>query len=262
MAQSNSNGNGNGRMAGKVAIVTGTAVGIGAFYARALAAEGASVMLSDMVDSSAIVKEIQELGGNAASCKADVSDWNAVQNLVDQTMSTFGKLDVLVANAGIYSQLKRASILDLDQADWDKVMAVNARGVFFCAKAAVKEMMKAGSGKIINISSTTVSTGVPMLTHYVASKGAVEGFTRCLARELAGTGISVNAIAPGLTMSENVEVNRKFLGETIAIQHRSRCVQRDQLPQDLVGTMLFLASSDSDFLSGQTITVDGGIVMH
>ncbi len=251
-----------GRMDGKVAVVTGAALGIGAFYARALAAEGASVMLSDMVDSSAVAKQINDAGGRAASCDADVSKWLDVENLVSQTIKEFGRLDVMVSNAGIFSALKRAKILDIDESDWDRVMAVNARGVFFCAKAAVGEMMKTGGGKIINISSTTVATGVPMLTHYVASKGAAEAFTRCLARELTGTGISVNAIAPGLTMSENVEANRSAMIESIAMQQKMRCVQRDQLPQDLVGALLFLASDDSNFVTGQTITVDGGIVMR
>lgn len=251
-----------GKLNGKVAVVTGAAVGIGAYYARALAAEGAQVVVSDIADPAPVVKQIVDAGGVALGIRADVSSWQDVQEMVATAVNGFGRLDIMVANAGLYSQVKRARILDLEQEDWDKVMAVNARGVFFCAKAAVKEMIKTGSGKIVNISSTTVATGVPDLTHYVASKGAVEAFTRCLARELAGTGICVNAIAPGLTMSEKVEANRAVLSTTIAMQLKARCVQRDQLPEDLVGALLFLASSDSDFLSGQTITVDGGIVMR
>ena len=250
------------RLEGRVAVVTGAAQGIGAAYARALAAEGASVCVADILDPAQVVGEIAGAGGAAIGCVADVADPAACRAMVAQTADAFGGLDVMVSNAALFAALTRKPFTDIIEAEWDRVMAVNVKGVFNCACAAAPEMRKKGGGAIINISSNTVMTGVPGMLHYVSSKGAVLAMTRALARELGDDNIRVNAIAPGLTMSEGIEAKREMLAENIRMIAAGRAIKRDQVPDDLIGAVLFLASEDSAFVTGQTLVVDGGLAAH
>ena len=251
-----------GKLDGRVAIVTGGARGIGAAYAKQLASEGAKVVVADMRDPSATVAAIKAAGGAAHGRVTDVSQSKDTQAVVAETVKAFGKLDILVNNAGLFADERHGSFLDLTNADWDKVYGVNVRGPFLMVKAAVPEMAKRKYGKIVNITSSTHHNGVADFLHYVSSKGAVDAFTRALAREVGDDGIRVNAIAPGLTMSEAIERDRATFAPNIAFNMKNRALKRDELPDDLVGTCLFLCAPDSDFMTGQTIVVDGGSVMH
>ncbi len=248
------------RLADKVVIVTGAAQGIGAAYALALAAAGASICASDILDPAPTVERIIASGGKAVGVKADVSDAASVAALVRTTIDTFGHLDVLVNNAAIFASLERTRLEDITSSDWDRLMAVNVRGSFECVKAVLPTMRERGSGKIINIASTTVFTGQPGLLHYVTSKGAILAMTRALAKELGDDNITVNCIAPGLTMSEGVRKSYGPARTQPAVA--SRALKREQLPEDLIGTLLFLASSESDFMTGQVLVVDGGGALH
>jgi NAD(P)-dependent dehydrogenase (short-subunit alcohol dehydrogenase family) len=246
----------------KIAIVTGAARGIGAELAQALAAAGAKVAVADVLDGSAVAARIAETGGEAMYCRADVTSPQSVAALVADTIARFGTVDVLVNNAGIFADLAKKPFTAIDGAEWDRVMAVNVRGPFECAKAVAPVMIAKRRGKIVNVASGTVFKGFAGALHYVSSKGAVVAMTRCLARELGSHNICVNAIAPGLTMSEAVVDNPEWGGAAGDATVASRALKRAQKPADIVGTLLYLASDASDFVTGQTIVVDGGSVMH
>lgn len=251
-----------GRLKDKTAIVTGAAQGIGATYAKALAQEGAKIIVTDILDPAHTVAEIKAAGGRALGLVADVTSAQSVEKLMKTAVAEFGSVDILVNNAALFGKLPMKPFDQISSDEWDAVMSVNIRGVFECCKAAVPHMRAQGHGKIINISSGTVFKGTPMLLHYVTSKGAMVAFTRALAREVGGSGICVNCIAPGLTMSDNVRENSSWQAPIVQKINETRAIQRDQDPEDLTGTLLYLCSRDSDFVTGQTIVVDGGSVMH
>lgn len=251
-----------GRVDDRVIIVTGAAQGLGATYARALAAEGAKLCVSDIVSSQSVVEEIKAAGGEAVDIQADVSDEAATENLVAKTMEAFGRIDVLVNNAAIFTAVERKSFHEIPVEEWDKMHAVNVRGTWLCCKAVFPHMRDQGYGKIINISTSRVFQGVPFFLHYDSTKGAIIGITRSLSKELGEHNICVNAIAPGSTLSENVKKRTNWIGSGKAAQLANRSIKREQFPEDLVGSVIFLASGESDFMTGQTLLIDGGISAH
>jgi NAD(P)-dependent dehydrogenase (short-subunit alcohol dehydrogenase family) len=251
-----------GRLTGKVALITGAAQGIGATYAQALAREGAAVCVSDVTSAQSVADRIGSDGGKAIHTHADVTQPQSIKAMIDQTIDAFGSIDILVNNAALFGNLALKPFDQIESSEWDDVMSVNVRGVFECCKAVVPHMRRKGYGKIINVASGTVFKGTPMLLHYVTSKGAVVAFTRSLARELGNDGIRVNCIAPGLTMSDNVRANAAWAQDIVSANVASRAIKRESIPDDLIGTIVFLCAPESDFLTGQTIVVDGGSVMH
>lgn len=246
------------RLRGLVAIVTGGARHIGAAYARKLAEEGAAVVIADILDGDPVADEIRAAGGKALALKIDVSDEAATGRMAVETVKAFGRIDILVNNAAIFINIQRHPFYEITAEEWDRVSAVNIKGPFLCAKAVFPQMKEQKNGKIINISSSTAYWGTPNFLHYVASKAALIGMTRSLAREVGEFGICVNAIAPGLVEHEGQNAP-KALTE---LQLKERSIKRLQNPNDLMGTLVFLCSSDSDFMTGQTIVVDGGSVFH
>jgi NAD(P)-dependent dehydrogenase (short-subunit alcohol dehydrogenase family) len=249
------------RLDKRVALLTGGAKGIGRHYAKKLAAEGARLMIADIADGKDLAEEIaREHGANSvASAVADVSDEGAVKKLVGDTIDRFGKIDILVNNAALFAPLQEQKVLDIDVALWDRVMAINIRGVFLMTKHVAPHMIAQKYGKIINISSGTVARGIPNFSHYVTSKGAVTAFTRSISRELGEYNICVNSLAPGFTLSDSViNENPGHLEHSKAPSLIRRAIKRDEYPEDLLGALVFLASADSDFITGQTLAVDGG----
>jgi NAD(P)-dependent dehydrogenase (short-subunit alcohol dehydrogenase family) len=251
-----------GRLSGRTAIVTGGAKGIGVHYADALAAEGAQVMIGDIIDDAAIAKDICSRHGQGAvdSAVVDVSNEGAVKGFVAKTIQRFGKIDILINNAAVFAHLPSQGVEDIDVADWDKVMAVNIRGPFLMAKHVVPHMKKAGYGKIINIGSGTAHKGLADFSHYVASKGAMTAFSRALSRELGGHKICVNTLAPGFTISDSVLDNIEHHERWRQVIVAGRAMKREMLPEDLRGAIVFLSSAESDFVTGQTISVCGGSI--
>ncbi|MGD0237926.1 MAG: 3-oxoacyl-ACP reductase family protein [Syntrophorhabdales bacterium] len=246
----------------RVAIVTGAAQGLGRAYAIRLADEGARIVIADIGDGSGVRDEIAKKGGQAIMTHTDVSDEESVRAMARETIERFGRIDILVNNAGLFTTVAKKPFYDISVEEWDRVMSVNVKGTFLCSKAVYPQMKKQGKGKIINISSATFFMGAPNFGHYVASKGAVVGLTRAFAREVGDSGICVNAIAPGLTVSEIIRGNAKYPEEYLKLVASGRSIKRDETPDDLTGAVVFLASDDSDFLTGQTIVVDGGLIMY
>ncbi|MCL5264791.1 MAG: 3-oxoacyl-ACP reductase FabG [Chloroflexi bacterium] len=248
---------------GKVAIVTGSAQGIGKAYAKRLAAEGARVVVADIAFAQAAetAAEIRASGGEAMAVNVDVTDEASTTAMARDTVDRYGALDILVNNAALFVAIfPKKPFTEITVEEWDRVMAVNVRGVFLCCKAVFPHMKAQGRGKIINISSSTFWHGSSDFLQYVTSKGAVVGLTRQLAREVGDYGIHVNCVTPGLTASEGAE--RVYPSELLDKAASGRCFKRWERPQDLVGTIVFLASDLSDFITGQTINVDGGYAFH
>ena len=247
-----------GRLEGKTAVITGAAQGIGALMAKAMAEAGAQVLVTDVQDTGKAVEAITAAGGTAQGLKVDVTNNDDLGAMVE-TANAMGGLDIMVNNASIFATLTPKPFFEIDEDEFDLIMRVNARGVHQVMRAIVATMSKACGGKVINIASGTFYYGPSGLSHYTASKGAVIALTRCHGRELGDKNIQVNAIAPGLTESEGLAANSGFdmaRAPTVA----ARSIKREMLPEDLLGTLLYLASSDSDFVTGQTLNVDGGKV--
>ncbi len=248
-----------GRLDGKTAAITGGARGIGAEYAKKMAVEGANVVVTDILDPAETVDAIKAAGGNAVGMVVDVTSDDDLNAMVAKAESEFGALNILVNNAGLFANLTPKPFFEIDNDEFDKVMTINARSIHQATKAAVPAMLRAGGGKICNIASGTVYYGPPGLSHYTASKSAVIGLTRGHARELGDKNIQINAIAVGLTESSSIKGEDKW-DRARAPTVDSRSIKRDMVPEDLLGTLMFLVTPDSDFLTGQTINVDGGKV--
>jgi NAD(P)-dependent dehydrogenase (short-subunit alcohol dehydrogenase family) len=234
---------------GKVAIVTGGAQGIGEAIARGLTDERATVVVAD-------------LNPPEGGIRADVADEADVWRMVDETVERHGRLDILVNNAGLYASLAMRPFTEIPLEEWRQVMDVNVASMFLTCRAAVPAMRAQGGGKIVNISSGTPFRGVPFLLHYVTSKGAIVAFTRALAKELGKDSINVNCVAPGFTMSAGVEAHPEVVEKLRDVSVAARTIQRDQVPEDVVGAVVFLCTSAADFITGQTMVIDGGQFFH
>ena len=246
-----------GRLDGKTAVITGAGRGIGAVMAKHLAGEGANVVVTDVLDTADTVAAITDAGGNAIGLSVDVTSDDDLAAMVAATETEFGALNILVNNASIFAALQPKPFLQIDNDEFDRVMTVNARGVHQATKAVVPAMLRAGGGKIVNIASGTFYYGRPGLSHYTASKCAVIALTRGHGRELGDKNIQVNAIAPGLTESESIRGHTGF-DPARAPTVQSRSIKREMLPEDLLGSLMYLITPDSDFVTGQTLNVYGG----
>ena len=242
----------------KVAVVTGAAQGIGRAIADGLAAAGARIVVADLRGA----EEAAQAFDGGVGITADVSREDDVQRLVDEAVAECGGVDILVNNAGLYASLEMRSFDQIPLEEWRQVMDVNVASMFLTCRAAVPVMRARGGGRIVNISSGTVFRGVPFLLHYVTSKGAIVAFTRALAKELGKDKVLVNCVAPGFTMSAGVEAHPEVIEKLRDVSVAARTLQRDQLPEDVVGAVVYFCGPGADFVTGQTIVIDGGQTFH
>ena len=249
------------RLKDRTAIVTGAGSGIGKVLAARLARDGASIVVADVQNYDVAAAEIAKATGvRTLGLRIDVSSETDTARMAAEAMKAFGRIDILVNNAAIFSTIQVRPFEQIDAAEWRKVLDVNVVGVALCCRACAPHMRGRGTGRIINLASGAPLKGVPFFLHYISSKGAVIAMTRGLARELGKDGITVNSLAPGFTLSEGV------LKQPDHVQHggltrATRAIPRDETPEDLVGAVSFLASDDAAFITGQTLVVDGGSAM-
>ncbi|MGJ7581553.1 SDR family NAD(P)-dependent oxidoreductase [Variovorax sp. RHLX14] len=246
-------------LSGRTIVVTGAATGIGQAFAVGCAAQGANVVVADMNAADETVALVEQAGGKALAVRVDVADDASTRAMAQAALDRFGRIDGLVNNAAYFREVKLTPFEELDPAIWDRIFAVNVKGVWQCCKAVMPAMRERGSGSIVNIASVVAVAGQPGYLHYVATKGAVLSMTKGLAKECGANGVRVNVIAPGFVITDAtkdrpVEWQQSFL--------KARAISREQRPDDLVGTALYLLSDLAGFVSGQTIVVDGGHIMY
>ena len=240
----------------KVVVITGAAGGLGREFALGFAAEGAKIVAADVSEAglAETVAMVQANGGEAVAVRVDVTQKSSTDALADSAIANFGRIDVLVNNAAIYATLKRAKFTEIDPDEWDRVMNVNVKGAWLCSASVFPKMTQPG-GRIVNIASATVFSGSPLWMHYVASKSAVIGMTRVMAKEVGAAGITVNAIAPGFTLTD-ASLSLIENAENYGVDRGA--LKRASQPEDIVGAAIFLASARADYITGQTLVVDGG----
>jgi NAD(P)-dependent dehydrogenase (short-subunit alcohol dehydrogenase family) len=243
---------------GKVAVVTGGAKGIGNAIAHGLAAEGARIVIADVAGAEAAAAAFPA----GVGVTTDVASEQDVERLVAETVARCDGLDILVNNAGLYASLEMRPFEQIPPEEWRQVMDVNVASMFLSCRAAVRVMRERGGGSIVNISSGTPFRGVPFLLHYVTSKGAIVAFTRALAKELGEDAIRVNCVAPGFTISDGVKEHPEVIEKLRDVSMAARTIKRDQVPEDVVGAVVYLAGPAASFVTGQTIVIDGGQYFH
>lgn len=254
------------RLKDKVAIITGAGQGLGREFALAFVKEGAQVVIAEINFENAqkVAKEINDAGGQALAIKTDVTSMKDTEEMARKTVETFGRIDILINNAAIYYGVQMKPFTQLSEAEWDKMMEVNVKGMWLCCRAVYPQMKAQGKGKIVNMSSAVFDLGIPFVLHYVTSKGAVVGLTRALAKEVGADGIYVNCINPGYTWTEaSQKLGQSFPpGFLNVVDDIMQVIKRREQPSDLTGAAIYLASDESDFVTGQSLVIDGGMAMH